>query len=266
MKKFFYISTITLFCLISFNSCKKLDYEDGFKNFGEVFFLSGNLASALEIRIGSSPINWDLGSGKTSVPEGENTFLFFDKEDGRKLGEKKINVELNNPDTFLLFHPIKSVPIAFLDPNGQTNEESAPDGFIKLKIANYAGDLTAKELDIIVFGLNMNLDLVELATLESVTDNLGEEEYRLVPTGGNDILAYTFKFRDRKTQQVLKNHAGEDYWNQNVILYPGSMSPIPEKRVYTIYMRTYEQWGEFPSFIKSGDKYYEINPEILYAD
>lgn len=265
MKIYFYVGFVSLLVLFSFNSCKKQDYDTGFTTFAEVFFIPQNVASALVVKVGNTPIDWQDGTGKIRVPEGENTFVFYNKANGKKIGEKTVNIIAGSPETYKLFQPTESDPIAFLSPNGQEGEEAAPDGFMKLKIANYAGSLVPKELDVVVLGLNENLETVELATLESVTNNIGEEQYRKVPTGGSNILAYTFKFRDRATQKFVKNDAKEDYWNQNNFLYPGSMSPVPEKRIYTVYLKIYEA-SEYPAYIKAGDKYYEINPEILYAD
>lgn len=265
MKIHFYIGVISLLVLINLSSCKKLDYDNGFKTFAEVFFINQNTTD-LGVKINNTPVSWQNGTGQIRVPEGETTFVFYDKQSGKELGEKTVNVISGNPETFLVFQPLEGAPVAFLDPRGQAEEPAAPEGYMKVKIANYAGDLLPPDLDIIVLGLNMNMETVELATLESVTNNLGEEQYRQIPTGGSDILAYTFKFRNRNTQEIVKNHGDEDYWNQNVFLYPDSMFPFPEKRVFTIYLRTYEQWGEYPAYIKSGDKFYEVSPEILYAD
>ncbi|MGJ1312210.1 hypothetical protein ACS126_06080 [Sphingobacterium lactis] len=266
MKIYIYRGILSLLILMGFNSCRKYDYDNGITTFGEVFFLSQNIVSDLSVKVNNTTIDWQAATGRIRVPEGKYTFIFYDKSSGKDVGEKTVNVVAGSPETYNLFQPTENDPVAFLNPNGQTNEEAANDGFIKLKIANYAGDLIPDELDIVVLGLNMSMETVELVTLESVTNNIGEEQYRQVPTGGSDILAYTFKFRNRKTQLFVKNHGGDDYWNQNLFIYPESMSPIPEKRVYTIYLRAIEQWGEFPAFIKSGDKYYDINPEILYAD
>lgn len=259
-----------IFPIITFTSCEKIDVDQGFTAFGEVFFVPDQTASYqtghLKVMYNGNPVELQGGTGRIRVPEGEGKFEFYDESKGEVLGEKTVNIIPGSPETFNLFQPTETDPIAFLDPNGQDNEEAAPEGFMRVKIANYAGDLLPNDLDIVVLGLNMNFETVELATLESVSNNIGEEQYRQIPTGGSDILAYTFKFRDRKTQGFVKMHGGEDYWSQSFFLYPDMISPYPEKRVYTIYLRSIEQWGEHPLFIKSGDKYYEISPEILYAN
>ncbi|GAA4131942.1 hypothetical protein GCM10022216_02540 [Sphingobacterium kyonggiense] len=263
--------SILLLLALSFAGCEKGDYTEPYTEFGEVYFDASQTASYqtghLKIKYNGNSIEIQSGTnGRVRVPQGEGKFEFYDERTGEVLGGKTVNIIPASPETFNLFQPTETDPIAFLDPNGQADEEAAPAEFMRLKIANYAGDLLPKDLDIVVLGLNMNFETVELATLESVSNNIGEEQYRQIPTGGSDILAYTFKFRDRKTQEFVKMHGGEDYWSQNFFLYPDMISPYPEKRVYTIYLRSIEQWGEHPLFIKLGDKYYEISPEILYAN
>ncbi|MCT1523857.1 hypothetical protein [Sphingobacterium hotanense] len=260
---------VLLLLALSFAGCEKGDYTEPYTAFGEVYFDVNKTAvrDYLKVRYNGNPIDWhDVVRDHFRVPEGEGKFEFYDERTGELLFEKTMNIIPGSPEKWMLFQPTETDPIAVLDPNGQADEEAAPEGFMKLKIANYAGDLLSDNLNIVVLGLNMNMETIELATLENISNNLGEEEYRQIPTGGSDILAYTFKFRDTNTQAFLKNHGGDDYWNQNLFLYPDMISPFPEKRVYTIYFKSSEQWGEYPAFIKSGDKYYDINPEILYAD
>lgn len=261
--------TILLLAVTCMTACKKLGYDDGVTTFGEVFFVTNSVAidNNLKVRYNGYPIDKQGGTGRIRVPEGEGKFEFYDdRKEDKVLLEQTVNIIAGSPETFNLFQPSEDSPIAVLDPNGQDNEEAAPEGFMKIKIANYASDLLPEELDLVVLGLDENLQTIELATLESVSNNLGQEKYRQVPIGNGDILAYTFKFRDRKTQKFIQNHGGTDYWNDNIFIYPSSMSPIPEKRIYTIYLKTVEEWGEYISFIKSGDKYYRIDPEILYAN
>lgn len=270
MKIIFKWLAATMISIVAVIGCKKIEVDQGFTTFGEIYFYADQtasyLAGNLQVKYNDHPIDIQGGTGIIRVPEGEGKFGFYDKSTGELLGEKRVTIVPGKPEKYSLFQPTESDPIALLDPNGQADEAAAAEGFMKIKIANYATDLLPNDLDVVVLGLNMNMETVELATLENVSNNLGEEDYRLVPTGGSDILAYTFKFRDRNTQVFVKADGGDDYWSPNFFLYPDIISPFPEKRVYTIYLKTYETPVEYELYIKSGDSYYEIAPEILYAD
>ncbi|SFB91413.1 hypothetical protein SAMN05421747_10270 [Parapedobacter composti] len=270
MKIIFKWLAATMVSIVAVTGCKKIEVDQGFTTFGQIYFYADQtasyLAGHLQVKYNGHPIDIQGGTGLIRVPEGEAKFEFCDNRTDELLGEKWVAIVPGSPVKYTLFQPTENDPIALLDPNGQAGEEAAAEGFMKIKIANYATDLLPRDLDVVVLGLNINMETVELATLENVSDNLGEEDYRLVPTGGSNILAYTFKFRDRNTQAFVKADRGDDYWSPNFFLYPDIISPFPEKRVYTIYLKTYETSVEYELFIKSGGKYYEIIPEILYAD
>lgn len=248
-------------------SCQKKDYDNGFTAFAPVFFVNKSvLGNDLQVKYNGTPISWDASSGKIEVPEGTGKFEFFDRRNGKVLAEKTVEVIKTQKDSLLIFQPTAAAPIAFLDARGQVNEPPPTAGFIKIKMANYAPSLLPfEQLDVIVVGINANFEFINLDTLETVRKNLGTENYHLIPTP-SDILAYTFYFKQHGTDTKVKNAMGDDYVNMDIILFPDMIDPRPVKNIYTIYFAAVEPAVGTDLQIKVGDKYYNIDPVILYAD
>jgi hypothetical protein len=272
-KRFSLIFNITALILLSgFYSCKKLDYDNSFKTFANIYFLDNVALNRtgqgifLSVKYEGSPVAWTQGTGRIEVPEGKGRFEFFDRRTGVVLAEKTVEVNRSKPDTFLVFQPTVESPIAFLDLKGQANEAAPPAGFIKLKVANYATDLIPYEqTDIIVVGINMNFELTNLDTIEAVGNNLSNETFHLVPTT-SDILAYTFCFKKHGTDMIVRNDMGDVYMNIEEFLYPDDMNPKPEKNIYTLYFVPILSPTPSDMYVKHGGKYYNIRTNILYAN
>jgi hypothetical protein len=64
----------------------------------------------------------------------------------------------------------------------------------------------------------------------------------------------------------LWQRIGGDYINVDVALIPDFMTPRPEKNIYTLYFIAAKQDVAADRYIKSGDTYYQIQPEFLYAN
>ncbi len=263
-----------LCCVVSFYSCQKQNYEDGFVTFGNVYFQNQSVLNTdLSIKYKGEPIAWQGGTGMVKVPEGEASFEFYNKRTGKVLGEKTVQVIASHPETFLVFQPTIDAPVAFLDPNEQADEEAAPEGFYKMKLANYSFDLLPFEkIDIIVMGEKFNLETFELsyeelAMLEDVGRNLGDESYRLIPkpTGGDFTGSILFAFRDSNTGMDVLNHGGRLYIS-SFAFFPEFEYPNAQKAVFTVYLIPYEQWGESEEHLAYGGTYYDIEPKVLFSD
>lgn len=265
MKRGLYtLAGLLLTCLFS---CQKKDYDDSFTSFAPVYFVNKSaLDLNLLVKYKGTSLEWDRYSGRIEVPEGEGVFEFFDRRNGQVLAEKKVTVSKDNRDSFLIFQPTIEAPLAFLDARGQADVTPPPAGFIKIKLANYAPSLLPFEkTDVIVVGVNMNFEFINLDTIMAVSQNMGNEEYHLVPTT-SDMMGYTFYFKQNGTETKVKNNMGDDYLNIDNALIPDFMNPRPEKNIYTLYFSPLVQPYPGDNFIKLGDKYYHINPEILYAN
>lgn len=247
-------------------SCKKLDYDSKFTTFADIFFLNNSVNTDLQVKYGGSPIAWDKGSGKIHTVQGEGSFEFYDKKSGLVYGEKKINIISGSPEKIMVFQPLKDSPISFLDPEAQANEPAPSQGYMKIKIANCSpGLLPYEKTDILIIGITSAFEFKELTIMESVGVKLDKENYHLVPTGGNDIIAWTFLFMEHGTGKRLKNAGGDDYINVNTFLYPEEIQPKPEKNIYTLYLTPIERTAD-NMFLKVGTTYYDIHPSVLFTN
>src|SRR5690606_19298050 len=162
MKRIYSINGLVVLLLLTLNftACKKLDHDEGFTSIGEVYIDASGapaLYDGLKVNYNGVPVDIQPYSGTTyrvRVPEGESTFQFYNGEtSGDILAEKTVNIVPGSPETLLLFQPTETSDVAILDPNEQDNEEAAPEGFLKIKIANYANTaLPLDKYDIVVEG------------------------------------------------------------------------------------------------------------------
>lgn len=266
--------SIFLFCtallfIAGISSCKKLDHNTGFETFSEVFFdkTTSVTENHLAAKYNGFPIDWDV-SGKIKVPAGEREFEFYDTRSGKVLGKKSVNIVAGKPENYLIFQPSEDSPLAFLDPNEQAGEAAAPEGFMKIKIANYAKDLLPfDKIDIVVLGVTDNFEFIEVATIASVGSNLENESYHLIPTDNRFSGGYTFWFKEHGSQSPVKDFGGtNNYANQGYFFSPESTVPYPNKKIFTIYFTAMEAPYEYEGFLKKDDKFYDINPNVLFSN
>lgn len=263
MNKRLYIIFIGLIIL---SSCKKKEYENSFVPFGTVTFQKSQsaLRNYLEVRFQDAPVEWQ-GNGTIEVPEGEGTFEFYDKRNGEVLAKKTISIDADNPESYIIFQPTEDAPLAFLDPNEQVEEEAAPAGFMKFKIANYASaSLPFERIDVIVRGFGPD-GWVNLDTIESVGTDLGNAEYHLTVQGTN-IESYRFSYLNSETKSPVLNARGVIY-SLGGTIEPNSINPRPQKKVFTIYLMD-ENLGPDSSTgrIPVGTDLYDVYPIVLFAD
>ena len=205
---------------------------------------------------------------------GEGKFEFYDTRDGKVVAQKMIDVKPGSKEMFTLFQPTMDAPVAFIDPNAQNAESPAPEGHIKVKVANYAQDLIPFErLDIKVsisyYDVDWNEVVKEIGIIKNVKNSVDKAEYHILPDGLPNPLPdlpcnYVFEFVDSETGQPLLNHGGTNY--ANMAFSPAGMDPLPSKNIFTLYMISRETWGEAPPFIKKGDTFYEIATNVLFAN
>ena len=262
---------LVFFTLIVLSSCKKLEHNNGFNTFADVYFVNNSFLGAnLGVKYKGEPIEWSQSTGseagKIHIVEGEAKFEFYDKSTGLVIAEKTVNVRAESPERYLVFQPSANAPIAFLDPNGQTSEAAPAVGYMKIKVANYAGDLLPyQEIDIIVKGLGDN-GLEVLDTIESVGKNLENETYHLVKKGTSDIYMYRFSFLDHVTKAEVLN-ARETLYTSFLPLDPSTIEPMPQKYIFTLYLTVENLGPDFPtSRLKFGEDFYDIDPRVLFAN
>lgn len=259
--------TVLFFLVICFSCKKTSDNINDFKQLTDVYFQAQSvLGNDLGVKYEGHPIAWDgTGNGKIHVPEGEGKFEFYDKRDGKVLGEKTLNISLSDTQRFVIFQPLEDSPLAFLNPEAQNREEAAPEGFMKIRIASYAPDFIPYEkIDVIVIGMyfdeEFNFFYEPVDTIFNISRNLDNEPYHLVSKGGQRMESWSFSFRDHETGQEVKNFGGTLY--RSLDIYPS----LFDKFVFTVYLVPFEAWGEHESFLKFGEGFYNIEPRILFEN
>ncbi|WP_257669205.1 hypothetical protein [Parapedobacter tibetensis] len=262
------------------SSCEKGDYVKSYHEFVDVYFdpLRTALRSNPEgvfiaMRYNGAPIDWNAGAdGKVRVVEGEGTFEFYDTRNNQVVCDTTVNVIADGKQVYYLFQPTMDAPVTFIDPDGQASEETAPDGHIKLRIANYAQDLIPfAQTDIKVFvkiaDEEWNETVVEVGTISNLAGQIDEAAYVTLPydvPDGTIDYQYYFEFVDSATGEPLLDYGGSPYRTSG--FSPGYLDPLPVKNVFTLYLTSLKAWGEAPPFIKKGDDFYEVAINVLYAD
>lgn len=251
---------VLLLIIIGFSSCKKLDYDNGFASFADIFFVNNSVNKNLAVKYNGNPIPWDLGSGRIHTLQGEGSFEFYDKSSNVTLGTKKVNVSAKGLNKFLIFQPSEEAPFSFLDPNGQANEAAPEKGYMKIKIANYAPKLIPFEkIDVVIYGL-VDMAYVKIGVIENVGKNLDKEQYHLVSKGAvtAEDPFYQFSFIDHVTKAEVKNFGGGRYASLN-------LTADAVKGIYTIYL-TSQTASKGNSRIKYEEGYYHIGPRVLFSN
>jgi len=260
-----------LLALLCFISCEKLDYEQDITNFGEVYFVTSNVATrqSLEIHYNGHPVESEQGTGRIRVPEGESKFEFVNSSTGEVLLEKTVGIVAGQPEHFTLFQPVLDAPLMFLDEDAQANEEPAPEGYYKVKFVDYTGDLFFEDkVDIIMWRpefswVTWTTEWVETGILASVGKELNEEAYHLIPIS-DEGLGLSFRDSQTKEKLFIKGGSSEEYITDSFykdVLVPTSASlPNPKKNVFTAYINTRE--GN-ENTIKKEDKFYRIGVTIF---
>jgi len=268
---------VLLLLTLNFTACKKLDHDEGFTSIGEVYIDASGapaLYDGLKVNYNGVPVDIQPYSGTTyrvRVPEGESTFQFYNGEtSGDILAEKTVNIVPGSPETLLLFQPTETSDVAILDPNEQDNEEAAPEGFLKIKIANYANTaLPLDKYDIVVEGDDGLNGWQELDVIKGVGTNLEGETYHLVAKGAQ-MYSYRFTYRIPSTGEFVLNGRGTVYTSGGVWEYP---NPKPQKDVFTFFLsESKDRELEGATNAQKGrgtvvDGWiYSITPNILFAD
>src|SRR5690606_24897246 len=184
--------------------------------------------------------------------------------------KKTVNIVPGSPESLLLFQPTETSDVAILDPNEQDNEEAAPEGFLKIKIANYANTaLPLDKYDIVVEGDDGLNGWQELDVIKGVGTNLEGETYHLVAKGAQ-MYSYRFTYRIPSTGEFVLNGRGTVYTSGGVWEYP---NPKPQKDVFTFFLsESKDRELEGATNAQKGrgtvvDGWiYSITPNILFAD
>ena len=266
MIKFTLLLMITI---CGFASCKKIEVDQGMTKFGEVYF---DLTKAASYRSGNLQVRYNgniiemaqIIEGRIRVPEGEAKFEFLDKKSNSVLAEKTIVINSEKPEKYNLFQPSEEDGISFLDPNGQDNEEAAPEGFMKIKIANYAKKLIPfKNVDIILnfrYTKGRQYVYVPVDTIYSVGQTLDSATFRIVKLGerlSNYQPGYYCSFKESNSENIIKNAGGVMYYSHI------SLIPIAPKNVTTRYLSQMEYISN-NLYINFEDKYYYIDYKDIY--
>lgn len=269
----------SLLLLVIFSSCQKGELVETYKNFVNVSFDASQTALAknggglaISAKYNGYPIPYDINLKKIKVVEGEGKFEFLDASTGELLIEKTVDVKLDGDNQFYMFQPSLGSPVTFYDPTAQDNEAAAPEGHIKLKLANYAQDIIPfNKLDVKFFityyDADWNQVVKELAFIRDISNSVNEGEYHIIPDGLSEEImdyVYSFEFYNGETGEPLLNHGGTTYFGDGFM--PAYLTPLPEKKVFTVYLTSFKAWGETPVFIKKGEDFYTISGNVLFAN
>lgn len=223
--------------------------------------------NALGVKVKGEVLDWQVGTGAIKVPEGEHTFIFYNKNDGKELAEKTVNVNAGSPETFMVFQPAENSPIAFIDPEGEAAEEAAPEGFMKIKIANYAGVLIPYEKVDIVLNFRHTAGRQYVYTpatvIEAVGQDLDTAQYRLISLK-NDLRqpnhqpGLFMSFMDSETKEPIKNAGGNTYYSHIGI------APDGGKNVFTRFLTPVVWDINNNSYLKNDDIYYYVDARSVF--
>jgi hypothetical protein len=251
------------------SACQKKDYDNSYTIFGHAYFKNQTTVESKDfgVKYEGSPVDWNLGSGGVELPEGEGTFTFYNKTTGDVIAERRFTVSKANPPHYILFQPIAGLPVAFLDPDAQANEAAAPAGYMKIKIANMSQvAIPDKTVDIVVQSTVVSVTKFgPVDTIRSVGRDLGEAVYVLVKRGvraGAIQNRYKFGFLDAATKQPLPASGGAAFLSGgefNTTSFPAA------KGVYTIYLTDLSRTAN-AVYLKRGDGYWDIQPNVLFND
>lgn len=268
MKTHLIIYTCMVVSSLAITACGELPYEEVNPEIGVVYFLmSSVLGENLAVKYNDKPVDWEPLTGKILAPSGQYTFEFYDTRNGETLGKKTVEVRSQNPERYQVFQPTEDASIAFVNADDQLQEETPPDGYMKIKMANYATKLIPfEQTDVIVMGINMNFEFIPVDTMKNIGRNLSDESYRLVKMGGPEFFAWTFAFLDHNSESQVLDAQGGLYFGQFIVLYPDVLPDYPEKRTYTMYLMPLIQQVEYPLFILSEGQYWEVEPRILFSN
>jgi len=250
-------------------ACQKKDYDNSYTIFGHAYFKNQTTVESKDfgVKYEGSPVDWNVGSGGVELPEGEGTFTFYNKTTGEVIAEKPFTVSKANPPHYILFQPIAGLPVSFLDPDAQANEEAAPAGYMKIKIANLCQvAVPDKTIDIVFQSTTVSVTKFgPVDTIKAVGRDLGTAAYVLVRRGvraGAIQNRYQFSFLDAATHQPLLASGGavvSSGGEFNTTTYPGT------KGVYTIYLTDLAKTANAVYF-KRDNNYFDIQPNVLFND
>jgi hypothetical protein len=251
-------------------ACQKKEYDNSYTIFGHAYFKNQTTVTGNDfgVKYEGSPVDYNTGSGGVELPEGEGTFTFYNTKTGAVLAEKKVTVSKANPPHYILFQPLPDLPVAFLDPNAQANEEAAPAGFMKIKIANLSQvAIPDKTIDIVVQSTVVSVTKFgPVDTIKAVGKDLGEAGYVLVRRGvraGAIQTRYRFSFLDAATKQPLLAAGGAAFTNNTD--FATSSFPSAVKGVFTIYLTDVVKTTN-TVYLKRDNTYYDIQPNVLFND
>lgn len=265
--------TVLLLLALGCASCEKGNYTEPYTAFGEVYFAPGQaatyLAGHLKVRYNGDPMELQGGTGRIRVPEGEGEFEFYDESTGEVLLTKTVDIIAGSPERYTLFQPTPDAPLTFLDENAQENEEAAPDGFFKVRIVDYTGNLFFDDkVEIILWRnefdwITFTEKWVEIGPWGvTIGKDLDEEAYHLLEI---DDAGYGFSFRKTDGEKLL-TVAGEEFiateFYKRLVSESESLQE-PKKNVFTAYIMAAEINNQNDNFIPVGNKLYAIRPVIF---
>ncbi|QEC45227.1 hypothetical protein [Pseudobacter ginsenosidimutans] len=279
MYKIKQLSYWILLLTVMLGSCQKAEQVETFKDFVEVSFDATKVALAnngqgifIAAKYNGYPIEWDVFLKKIKVVEGEGKFEFYDIRTGKTVLEKTIDVKAGSEETHTLFQPTLESPVTFIDSKSQEKEEAAPEGHIKLKIANYVQYLIPfskvdVKMYITYFDEDWNEVREEIGMIYDIANDVNGGEYQLLPDGvpeGLTDYSYLFEFFDHETGQPLLNYGGTTY--STYAFAPAGIDPLPVKKVFTVYLAPMKAWGETPFFLKKDEDFWEVSCNVLFAN
>jgi len=251
-------------------ACQKKDYDNSYTVFGHAYFKNQTTVTGNDfgVKYEGSTVDYNTGSGGVELPEGEGTFTFYNKKTGVVIAERKATVSKANPPHYILFQPLPDLPVSFLDPNAQANEQAAPPGYMKLRIANMSQvAIPDKKIDIVVQSTVVSaVKFAPVDTIKAVGRDLGEAGYVLVKRGvraGAIQTRYRFSFLDAATKQPLPAASGAAFTNNTD--FATSSFPGAVKGIFTIYLTDVVKTTN-TVFLKRDNAYYDIQPNVLFND
>lgn len=255
-------SFVIISILLSCNKKEALLEEPA--SYASAYFINNSVLS-VGVKYQGLPVDW-LGN-EVKVLSGPATFSFYNRNTGETILEKELDIQATDNEPWYLFQPDSTIAPQLIR-NTQLSEPAAPEGYIKLKLANFASQALTDAagvpfpiVDVIVHSTVISsFAYVPIDTLIGIGRNLDTASYRLVKRpvrAGALQINFRYSFIDHTTKQPVLAVNGSLYVNGAATL---SITP---KNTFTYYFTNVERTAN-TGVITRNNKYYNIGNVLLF--
>lgn len=219
---------IIIIISIGFSSCKKQQYETT-QAFGTVNINNQSGVQELIFEFNGNTFKKGLSLTNLKIPVGAGNLRFLNPQNQQVLIDTNLSIKENETKELVLFKPDENSKVILLE-NNQASEQPPADGFMKVKIANFASNTLPNSVDVVLYGFDDSVgDYVPLDTIENVGPGFPDEYITVKgPTSTIDRAVLTL-YLDPLSKETLGFSVG----NINAFDF------VSEKyyKVFTLYLK-----------------------------